>query len=86
MVLADAINRAGSTAPAAIQRALRETNMPAEQLLMPWGGVRFDEKGQNAGVRAILMQLRGGTYYTVYPFELAAQDVLYPIPKWSERK
>jgi branched-chain amino acid transport system substrate-binding protein len=60
--------------------------MPAEQLLMPWGGVRFDEKGQNAGVRAILMQLRGGTYYTVYPFELAAQDVLYPIPKWSERK
>ncbi len=86
MVLADAINRAGSTAPAAIQQALRETNMPPEQLLMPWAGVRFDEKGQNAGVRAILMQLRGGTYYTVYPFELAAQDVLYPVPTWSERK
>ncbi len=86
LVLADAINRAGSTSPAAIQQALRQTNMPAEQLLMPWTGVRFDEKGQNTGVRAILMQLRGGTYYTVYPFELAAQDVLYPIPTWSERK
>ncbi|MBI4412797.1 MAG: ABC transporter substrate-binding protein, partial [candidate division NC10 bacterium] len=86
MVLADAINRAGSTAPAAIQKALRETNMPAEQLIMPWTGVRFDETGQNTGVRAILMQLRGGTYYTVYPFELAAQEVLFPVPAWSERK
>ncbi|MBI2081892.1 MAG: ABC transporter substrate-binding protein [candidate division NC10 bacterium] len=86
MVLADAFNRAGSTDAAAIQRALRQTNMPAEQLLMPWTGVRFDEKGQNTGVRAILMQLQGGTYYTVYPFELAAREVIYPIPKWSERK
>jgi branched-chain amino acid transport system substrate-binding protein len=86
LVLADAINRAGSKEPAAIQKALRQTNMPAEQLLMPWTGVRFDEKGQNTGVRAILMQLQGGTYYTVYPFELAAREVIYPIPKWSERK
>lgn len=86
MVLADAINRAGSTAPAAIQQALRQTNMASEQLLMPWGPVRFDENGQNSGVRAILMQLQGGTYYTVYPFELAAREVAYPIPKWSERK
>jgi branched-chain amino acid transport system substrate-binding protein len=86
LVLADAINRAGSREPAAIQKALRETNMPAEQLLMPWTGVRFDEKGQNTGVRAILMQLQGGTYYTVYPFELAARDVLYPIPTWAKRK
>ncbi|MBI4391357.1 MAG: ABC transporter substrate-binding protein, partial [candidate division NC10 bacterium] len=62
LVLVDAINRAGSTAPAAIQRALRQTNMPPEQLIMPWTGVRFDEKGQNTGVRAILMQLQGGTY------------------------
>lgn len=86
LVLADAINRAGSREPAAIQKALRETDMPAEQLLMPWTGVRFDEKGQNTGVRAILMQLQGGTYYTVYPFELAARDVIYPIPTWAKRK
>jgi len=86
MVLADAINRAGSTAPGAIQQALRQTNMPAEQLIMPWTGVRFDEKGQNTGVRAILMQLQGGTYYTVYPFELATKEPIYPIPAWSQRK
>ena len=86
LTLADAINRAGSTDPGAIQKALRETNIPADQLIMPWTGVRFDEKGQNAGVRAILQQLQGGTYHTIYPFELATKDAMYPIPAWSQRK
>lgn len=86
MTLVDAINRAGSTDPAAIQKALRETNIPADQLIMPWTGVKFDEKGQNIGVRAILQQLQGGSYQTVYPFELAAKDVVYPIPAWSQRR
>jgi branched-chain amino acid transport system substrate-binding protein len=86
LTLADAINRAGSTDPAAIQKSLRETNLPADQLVMPWTGVKFDEKGQNIGVRAILQQLQGGSYHTVYPFDLAVQDATYPIPAWSQRK
>jgi branched-chain amino acid transport system substrate-binding protein len=86
LTLADAINRAGSTDPAAIQKALRETNIPADQLIMPWTGVKFDEKGQNVGVRAILQQLQGGAYHTIYPFELATKEPMYPIPAWSQRK
>ena len=86
LTLADAINRAGSTEPAAIQKALRETNLPADQLLMPWTGVKFDEKGQNIGVRAILQQLQGGSYHTIYPFDLALKGPIYPIPAWSQRK
>jgi branched-chain amino acid transport system substrate-binding protein len=86
IVLADAINRAGSTDPEAIRKALGATNIAADQLIMPWRGVRFDEKGQNTGVMAILQQAQGGQYYTVYPFELATRDVIYPIPRWSERK
>jgi len=86
ITLVDAVNRAGSTDPAAIQKALRETNIPADQLIMPWTGVKFDEKGQNAGVRAILQQLQGGTYHTIYPLELATREALYPIPAWSQRK
>ncbi len=86
VTLVDAINRAGSTEPAAVQKALRETDIPGEQLLMPWTGVKFDEKGQNIGVRAILQQLQGGSYHTIYPFELATREVIYPIPRWSERK
>ncbi|MGH7266087.1 MAG: ABC transporter substrate-binding protein [Candidatus Rokuibacteriota bacterium] len=86
LVLADAINRAGSTRPEAIRKALRETNVPPDQLIMPWTGVRFDESGQNTGVKAILQQIQNGEYHTVYPFEMATKEVIYPLPKWSERK
>jgi branched-chain amino acid transport system substrate-binding protein len=86
MTLADAINRAGSTKPEAIQKALRETNIPPDQLIMPWAGVKFDDGGQNTGVKAILQQIQGGEYHTVYPFDVATAEVVYPLPKWSERK
>jgi branched-chain amino acid transport system substrate-binding protein len=86
MTLADAINRAGSTKPEAIQKALRETNIPPDQLIMPWTGVKFDEGGQNTGVKAILQQIQGGEYHTVYPFDVATAEVVFPLPRWSERK
>lgn len=86
LTLADAINRAKSVNPEAVRKALSETNIPADQLIMPWTGVKFDPKGQNAGVRAILQQVQKGEYVTVYPFELAAKDVIYPLPAWKERK
>jgi len=86
MTLLDAINRAGSTDPEAIRKALVATNIPGDQLIMTWEGVRFDETNQNTGVKAIILQLQGGKYHTVYPFEAATKEVIYPIPKWSERK
>lgn len=86
MVIADAINRAGSTEPEAIRKALVATNIPASALIMPWGGVKFDESGQNTLGRGILVQIVGGTYHTVYPFNLATQDVVWPMPKWDQRK
>ena len=85
-VLADAINRAGSTKPEAIREALIKTNMPAEQLITPWRGVKFDETGQNILVDAIVIQYQGGKPSTIWPFNLAAKEMIYPIPKWSERK
>src|SRR5687767_3807733 len=86
ITLADAINRAKSTTPEEVRKALVATNIPAEQLIMPWTGVRFDEQGQNTGVRAILQQVQNGQYATIYPFELAAKDVVYPLPAWKDRK
>jgi branched-chain amino acid transport system substrate-binding protein len=84
--LVDAINRAGSTEPEAIRAALVKTDIKGTDLIVPWAGIRFDETGQNVGVRAIIVQLQGGKYWTVWPFEVAARDVLYPLPRWSERK
>ena len=86
MTLLDAINRAGSTDPEAIRQALVATNIPGDQLIMTWQGVKFDETGQNIYVKAIIMQLQGGKYYTVWPFDSATRDVIYPIPAWKDRK
>lgn len=86
MVMADAINRARSTEPEAIRKALTETNMLADSLIMPWKGVKFDETGQNTLGRGILVQIVDGKYHTVYPFNLATQDVVWPMPKWDKRK
>ena len=85
MTLLDAINRAGSTDPEKLRAALAATNIPADQLIVPYRGVKFDATGQNELVRAILMQVQKGKYCTIYPFELASCPVLYPTPTWAEK-
>jgi branched-chain amino acid transport system substrate-binding protein len=47
IVLADAMNRAGSIEGDKIVAALQQTNIPGDQTIMPWAAVKFDEKGQN---------------------------------------
>ena len=86
MVLADALNRAGGTTPDSIRKALAETNLPGNRLIMPWKGVKFDETGQNTLGQGILVQIIGGQYKTVWPFEMASQDIVWPMPKWNDRK
>jgi branched-chain amino acid transport system substrate-binding protein len=83
--LADAINRAGSTKPEAIQKALRETNIPGDQLIMPWGGIQYDANGQNTKGAGIIVQVQDGKYVTVWPFDLASKDVVWPMPAWDKR-
>jgi len=85
LTLADAINRAGSTKPEAIQKALSETNISGQQLIMPWDGIKFDGKGQNTLGAGIIVQVQNGTYVTVWPFHLASADVVWPMPPWSKR-
>jgi branched-chain amino acid transport system substrate-binding protein len=86
MTLADAINRAGSTEPEAIRKALVETNIPGNKIIMPWKGIKFDQHGQNIYGSGILVQIIDGQYHTVWPFDLATRDVVWPMPKWNDRK
>jgi branched-chain amino acid transport system substrate-binding protein len=86
MALADAINRAGSTEPEAIRKALAETNIPGDKIIMPWKGIKFDAAGQNMYGSGILVQIIDGKYNTVWPFDLAARDLIWPMPKWEQRK
>ena len=85
MALANAINNAGSTDPKAIQKALQELDMGPESLIVPYRGVKFGADGQNTKTRGILMQVQNGKYCTVYPFELAACELVYPMPSWSQK-
>jgi branched-chain amino acid transport system substrate-binding protein len=86
IVLADAINRAGSTEPEKIHKALLETNIKGDQLIMPWDGVKFDAKThQNILGKGIIVQVQDGEYYTVWPFNLATKQVVWPFPKWDKR-
>jgi len=83
--LAEAINRAGSTQPESIRKALSETNIGGEKLIMPWQGIKFDATGQNTLGSGIIVQVQEGKYVTVWPFELASADVVWPMPRWDKR-
>jgi branched-chain amino acid transport system substrate-binding protein len=80
MVLADAINRAGSTKPEAILEALRATNIPASETIMPWKDIRFDETGQNPDATPIMIQFQHGEFKTVWPPDAASVETVWPMP------
>lgn len=70
----------------ALRDALANLNIPGDKLIMPWKGVKFDEKGQNILGQGIIVQmLEDGKYHTVYPPEYATTEPKVPFPPWTER-
>jgi len=87
IILADAINRAGSTDPEAIRLALLATKIPPEQSICSWEGIEFDpNSGQNIKAVSLMLQVHDGRWRLVWPFDIAVKELVYPLPKWSERK
>ena len=82
-VLADAIDRAGSTKPDAIQKALQQTELKPDQLIMGYRGVKFDSTGQNVLAATYLIQLQGTQYVAVWPQKSAAAKLIYPFKGWQ---
>jgi len=82
-VLADAINRAGSTKADTIQQALQQTDLKPEQLMMGYRGVKFDSTGQNALAATYLIQLQGASYVVVWPEKSATAKLIYPFKGWQ---
>jgi branched-chain amino acid transport system substrate-binding protein len=78
-ILADAIDRAGSTDPDKLHAALVATDVPGEQLIVPWAGVKFDDTGQNVRATPVIQQVKGGTYHTVFPFEIATEPPVWNV-------
>ncbi len=82
LILADAINRAGSTEPAKIQAALKATDLKAEQLVVGYNGVKFDEKGQNVLGSSLITQMTAGKYVPVWPKDKATNEMVLPYKGW----
>jgi branched-chain amino acid transport system substrate-binding protein len=83
LVLADAINRAGSTDPAAIRTALRDTDLKPGQVIVGYDGVKFDDNGQNALAATYLTQLQGKQYVPVWPAESTDGKLVLPYKGWQ---
>jgi branched-chain amino acid transport system substrate-binding protein len=81
-VLADALNRAGSSDPAKLQAALKATAMPHSAMMIGYEGVRFDDTGQNVESATYLTQLQGKDYTTIWPDDAAAAKVEWPMTGW----
>ena len=81
-VLADALNRAGSTDAEKIREALTETDLKADQLMIGYHGVKFDETGQNSLASTFLIQLKGKQYVSVWPENLATDKLELPMKGW----
>mgnify|MGYP000084279456 CR=1 FL=1 len=82
---------AGSAEPAAIQKAANAIEIPGEELVVPWAGVKFantgNEMGQNVLGSGLIGQYQKGAdgqigVEIVYPFDVASADMIYPFPEW----
>lgn len=85
MVIADALNRAKSLAPDDIIAALRETNIDGADTIVPYRGVRFNDKGQNELANGLITQIRDGKHVAVWPAAVAEQEAVFPMPAWDKR-
>jgi branched-chain amino acid transport system substrate-binding protein len=86
-VIVDALERAGSADPNDVRDALRDTSLepPHPAAIMPGGKIEFDETGWNKHVYPIMVQWQDSVPRTVFPFELAREDAVWPVPPWGER-
>lgn len=82
-VLADALERAGSTDHKKVTEALRATDLG--DLPLAAGNVKFDEVGNNSGALSLLTQAIEGATPVVAPKKFAVREPVLPMPKWKER-
>jgi branched-chain amino acid transport system substrate-binding protein len=83
MVIADILERAGSTDPDKFVEAGRKTNI--KDHVISGGNIQFSENGDNIGGSTAMIQVRDGRARVVLPKEFAEVQAVYPVPKLWER-
>ena len=79
MILADAIERAGSTDRTAVRDAIRTSKLDSI-----FGPIHFNEVGQNEHQVAIT-QVLNGNFVTIWPPAAAIRPPVLPTPPWRSR-
>ncbi len=74
LVLAEAIDNAGSTDPQRVRAALLNLDIPGRETIMPWSGVRFDASRQNVAANGVVEQWVGQAFRVVFPAELRVAE------------
>jgi len=82
LLVAEAINRAGSADPKAIREALAKSNF--RDHLLCGEAIAFDEVGQNKNVVSPFIQVIKGEQIVVWPKKFAQRDPVFPMPTWDE--
>jgi branched-chain amino acid transport system substrate-binding protein len=83
MVIADALERAGSVDKDDLRKALLATKLANKTSI--GGPIEFDQYGDNKNAGSGLMQIQGGKSKIVYPPEFATAKVIFPVPSWDKR-
>jgi branched-chain amino acid transport system substrate-binding protein len=82
------LDMAGSAEPAAIQKTANSIEIPADQLVVPWAGIKFSTSGEEIGQNVLGSGIIGQyqkdkdgklVLEIVYPFDLATADMIYPF-------
>lgn len=77
-VIADAIERAGSTDRTAIREALATTNLVNH--ILPQGPIVFGPDGQNINATAVITQVQDEKVKVVWPPKYAEATPVFPLP------
>jgi branched-chain amino acid transport system substrate-binding protein len=78
LVLAEAIDNAGSVDPQRVRAALLNVDIPGREMIMPWSGVRFDGSHQNAAADGVVEQRVQDVFRVVFPGELQQAEPIWP--------
>lgn len=81
MAVAMAVDRAKSTEPDKLRASLAALDVPADDTIMPWDGIAFDDSGQNVRASGVIQQLVDGEYRVVYPDDEASAEVVWPLER-----
>jgi len=84
----EVLEKAGSTQPAEIQKAANSIQIAADQLIVPWAGIKFATTGEDIGQNVLGTGMIGQyqkdkdgniALEIAYPFDVASANLIYPL-------